>query len=135
MIATTDLRRRAVQALYAGIRERDADTVAAIVDDHFADDVVLHEPSSLPWGGAHAGRERVRRMFVGMAAAPAGQSPIAAASLRVQRVAADGDDVVVDLRFDLTLEGVTQPRGAVEWFSWRDGKVVEIRATYIDPPV
>jgi ketosteroid isomerase-like protein len=122
-----------VRALYTAIAARDAAEAQRLVDEHFAEDVVLHEPASLPWGGSHEGRKRVGRMFVGLAAAPEGASPLDASSLRVERVAGDGDEVAALLRFTWTTpSGETVDSGAVEWFSFAGDAVSEVRAVYLD---
>ncbi len=122
-----------VQELYAALRVRDAQAVERLVRDHFDDEVVLHEPGSLAWGGDHAGSKRVTALFVGMATAPAGTSPIDPASMRVERTIADGDDVAADVRFTVSLRGAApMETGAVEWFRFRAGKVVDVRAVYFD---
>src|SRR5438094_539593 len=51
-----------VTDLYAAIAARDGEAVAAIAAEHFAEDVVLHEPPSLPWGGTHEGPRRAAGM-------------------------------------------------------------------------
>lgn len=125
-----------ITRLYDLLAARDATGVQALVDQSFAEDVVLHEPPSLPWGGAHSGRKRVGRLFVGMAAAEPGTSPLDAASLVVRRVAGSDSEVAVEVGFMLTRPGgEPEPSGAVEWFSFRDGRVCEIRATYFEPGV
>lgn len=123
-----------VRELYAALAARDAAAVEACIDANFAEDVVLHEPASLPWGGTHEGLNRVKRMFVGMALAPAGAAPMDAAQMVVERIAGDGDEVAVSLRFPFTslATGELVDSGAVEWFSLRDGKVTEVRAVYLD---
>src|SRR5438094_8960026 len=54
----------------------------------------------------------------------------------VERIAGPSGEVAASLRFPISLPG-GQPRdsGAVEWFSFRDGRVVGIRAAYTDPAV
>jgi len=122
-----------VRDLYAALNRRDANAIGALVEAHFADDVVLYEPASLPWGGTHEGRKRVGRMFAGMAAAPAGQSPMDPEKIEVERVAAGPSEVAVLLRFPFAVPGGdTVESGAVEWFTFADGRVTEVRAVYLD---
>jgi ketosteroid isomerase-like protein len=122
-----------VGRLYAALAARDGVAVGQLIDDHFSADVVLHEPASLPWGGAHRGLPAVRRLFVGMTRAPAGTSPLDPSAIEVERLAGQAGEVAVLLRFPFVpAAGEPVESGAVEWFRFRDGQVTEIRAVYFD---
>lgn len=122
-----------IARLYELVRTRNAAAVGALLDEHFDSDVVLHEPVSLPWGGDHVGLSRVKRMFVGIAAAPPEASPMRADSITVTRIAAGSTEVAVELAFTLVLPGHEPAQtGAIEWFTFTEGKVVGVRATYFE---
>ncbi|MFJ7078936.1 nuclear transport factor 2 family protein [Streptomyces sp. NPDC098781] len=119
-----------VREVYAAFNTCDAGTVITTVRRHFADDVVVREAGSLPWGGDFEGIETVSAMTAGLAD-PA--SPIDAANLRIDElIAAPGSasgvsHVVAAVSFPWRGTERTIAMRALEWFTFRDDKVAEIQ--------
>jgi hypothetical protein len=119
-----------VESFYNALSARDADGVGAIIDESFAPEAILRRPESLPGGGAIDGAGKIKKFMAAVAAMEGG--PMDVSSLKIHDVlehaGEDGDSVVVELRFPFN---GTQT-SALEWWTVRDLKVVEIRAYYWD---
>lgn len=119
-----------VRAIYAAFGTTDPDKIAATTNTHFAEDVIVREAESLPWGGDYVGRDTVAEMTVGLADPAA---PIDAANLQIDELIesppdADGlTHVIAAVSFPWRGPNETIPMRALEWFSLRDNKVVEIQ--------
>lgn len=117
----TERNRAVVQALYdAGARG----DVPALMD-HLAEDIVVHEPPFLPYGGRYAGREA----FLGMFGEIGNYLDLSAIAL--EYLVADGQRVIGVLRIPDRATG--EPTLLAEQSTLRDGKVVEMRIFYFDP--
>jgi ketosteroid isomerase-like protein len=119
-----------VEQFYGALIARDADAVGEVIDEYFAADAKLRRPESLPGGGTLEGADRIKRLMVAVASADGG--PLDPAEMRVENVlestAEDEDHVFVAL--GIPWAGARTE--ALEWWTIRDFKVVEIRAFYWD---
>jgi ketosteroid isomerase-like protein len=118
-----------VRAVYAALCSIDPDTISAAAARYFAEDIVVHEPESLPWGGSYRGKELVTGLMANIGD-PA--SPIDAANLTVDQLihTPDGDSHQVIAAVSFPWRGTAPqpyPMRALEWFTVRAGLVVEIR--------
>jgi hypothetical protein len=118
-----------VRAVYAALTSVDPDTIHAAAARYFDDDIVVHEPESLPWGGEYRGRELVTGL---MASIGDPASPIDAANLSVDQIvhSRDGADHQVIAAVSFPWRGAAPEAGlmrALEWFTVRACKVTEIR--------
>ena len=115
----TERNRSIVQEMYAAITER-GDIGGFMA--HVSDDVVVHEPPYLPYGGDHVGREALLALFRQVAVT------FEVATIKLEYLVADGDKVMAVVR------AATNPTGEtarlVEESTLRDGKVVDIRVYY-----
>jgi hypothetical protein len=117
----------AIEAFYRALFTRDGEHVGELIDEHFADDVVLQRPESLPGGGRVAGAPRVRRFMTAAATIEGG--PIDVASMTIVRIIEGaGGEVAVELGFEF--DGT--PMSALELWTLRDRKVHDIKAYYWD---
>jgi hypothetical protein len=122
-----------VRQFYAYAQAREIEQLLALVDEYFASDVVLHEPESLPYGGAYEGRDRVKQVFRGLGSP---RSPIEVSELRVDELMAapsDDDgriDVFVALSFPWVGLDETRHVRALEWWTFRD-LIVERISVYL----
>jgi ketosteroid isomerase-like protein len=127
--AKSDLRLM-VEQFYAALVAKDVEAVGAAIDDNFAEDARLVRPESLPGGGVVDGAARVKRLMTAVAGVRG--APLDAAEMRIEQVledtAGDLDHVVVELSFPWA----GTPTRALECWTVRDLKVIEIRAFYWD---
>jgi len=127
--------RDVVERFYAAIAAKDPDALATVIDGAFASDVVLEVPDSLPHGGITEGVERIKRTFA-PAASP--DVEVGISNLVVERIVEtskpDEDEVVVEISFDWTAPGASQPvsSGAAEWWTFRGMQVRRIKTFYWD---
>jgi ketosteroid isomerase-like protein len=118
-----------VRAVYAAFTSADPEKIERAVRELFADDVVVHEPESLPWGGRYDGIETVAAMTVGLADPSA---PVDAGNLTIDQVFVGEDStsgpfhVVAAVSFPWRGHTTIAMR-ALEWFTVDHGKVTEIR--------
>ncbi len=120
-----------VRAFYAALNGRDVAGLNALVSNHFADDVVVAFPPSLPYGGQLRGAPVVGKVFAGLATSKANVGP---KEVAVRAVLADRDRAVALLDFDWFPPGGGDAvsSGACESWRFEHGRVVEIRAYYWD---
>jgi uncharacterized protein len=120
-----------VRAVYAALCSADPATISSAAAEHFHDDIVVREAESLPWGGVYRGRDQVTTLMANIGDP---QSPIDAAHLSVDQLIATADptsgvdQVIAAVSFPW--RGPSQPSvsmRALEWFTVRGDKVVEIR--------
>lgn len=124
--------RELVERLYAAIQAKDAAALGAVVDEAFAPDAVMRLPGSLLYGGTHEGAETIRAMLVGLVSM---ERPIVVPDeIEVVRIVDQGDDVVAEVDFPWLAPGADAPipMSAVEWFAFRDGRIVEMKVVYRD---
>jgi ketosteroid isomerase-like protein len=120
-----------VTDFYTALAASDADSIASLIDGHFADDVAIEWPPSLPHGGRVEGSRRLRAIFTGIAKTGAS---VGATNLKLIRAIGDGDEVVAWITFDWKQPGedVGTPNSALELWEFSDGLVRDIRAFYWD---
>lgn len=114
---------RAVQNIYDAFARGDAETAASF----FSSNIVLHEPESLPYGGTYIGLEEIAGAVGEIA------QRLDLSGLHVEKLIGDSETVVALVRG--TWRGDNGRNVEVrlsEWFTFADGKVVELRAFYWD---
>lgn len=85
------------------------------------EDVVFREPGSFPYGGAYTGPGSIAGLYARVA------EFLALERLEIERIAGDGDEVVVRARVQLRgASADAEPAQICEWYSFRDGKIVEM---------
>jgi ketosteroid isomerase-like protein len=132
--------REVVERLYDALRNGDEGAIAELVDERFAPSVVARRPESLPFGGAHEGAAAVKGMYAALAAPG---SPFDVERLTVAEIIESVgesdtlDHVVVVLSLPLralpTPDGPhPDPLSALEWWTFEDLRVTEIRTFFWD---
>jgi ketosteroid isomerase-like protein len=112
---------------YDALASGDIESFWAIFDP----DVVFHEASSLPYGGAHRGLAAVREAVGSMSAAYSKMHTAFEAILF-------GGDIALayqTIDFRVKANGNSGSLPVAELYRFRDGKVIEWRALYFDPNV
>lgn len=120
---TTEKTRATIEELYrVSIAQEVEDAFPSLVDD----DVVVHEPSYLPYAGEYKGRDNMLMLFGKLAAI------FDPATLRIGPMVVEGEYAVVEV----TLEdrATKQERRIIERFRVRNGRVVELLVTFFNPP-
>jgi len=122
--------REVVKRFYCCVREGDIGGLLALVDEEFSPDVVLHEPESLPYGGLHEGRDRVKQLLSGLASP---RSPIVASKLQVDEILVASTPGSVEAFVALSypwLPFADESRcvSALERWTFRDQKVTSVAA-------
>ena len=125
----TNQNRGVVEQVLDAAAQGDLGRFAELLEAHCARDLVVHEAGSLPYGGTHYGVSG----FMTLLAEISGY--IDATSMVVEAIAGDGDNVVLRARSkwiappydEAPLEIVVS-----EWWTFRDGKVVEVMPFYFD---
>lgn len=118
-----------VRELYAAVKTADPAVVTAVLDKHFASDIVVHEADSLPWGGTYSGLDAISVLATGMTN-PA--SPVDVRSLEVEHLLVESADisgdshVVAILNVPFRGPSTTLQTRVLEWFTFRHGKVTRI---------
>lgn len=116
----TEVNRSIVDRFYAAGPRGDIDTMM----DCLADDVVIHEPSYLPYGGEYRGKD-------GLSAVYSAVAQLADVSqFKVHYVVVDGDRAVAFGGFPVNDTG--QFTHFAEESRLVDGKIAEIRLYYYD---
>lgn len=119
-----------IAEFYDSLRVSNTSKIVNLINENFADDVVLTLPSSLSYGGTTRGREAIKKMLGGMSHP---KSPIDPTTLTVTRLAATGDEVAAQVTFSWRIpSGETIAMSNVEWFTFRDGRVTEMNVFYFD---
>lgn len=124
--------RRIVEDLYAAIRRRDTQGLESIIACGFAPDAVMTLSDSLPYGGAHTGAARIEDLLLALVRA---RTPMVQPdAIEVRRIVADGDHVVAEVVFPWRAPGAGHAiiMSATEWFTFRGGRVAEMRVGYWD---
>ncbi|MFE2998621.1 nuclear transport factor 2 family protein [Nocardia sp. NPDC059246] len=131
MTNTTDGNADVVREFYRAIAERDGDALGELLNTRFTSDTEVIWPESLPYGGVVKGAAKLAKMFGGLLSAP---TPVGPAGMTVADLVADGDRIAAQLEFDWYAPGSDRavPSGALELWTFADGKVRSIRAYYWD---
>lgn len=127
--AATETAADIVRSVYRAFTSGDHGLIDRTVRELFADDVVVHEAESLPWGGRYDGLDTVAAMTQGLAdpAAPIDVANLSVDELIVDESGAPGTAHVVAAVSFPWRGATTIPMRALEWFTIRDGKVSEIQ--------
>jgi ketosteroid isomerase-like protein len=133
--------REVVERFYDALRGGDKDAIAELVDERFAPGVVARQPESLPFGGAYEGLAAVKALYATLAAPG---SPVDIERLTVVEIIESVgesdtlDHAVVVLSLPLRslptpdTEPQPDPLSALEWWTFEDLHVTEIRTFYWD---
>lgn len=124
--------RQVVDRFYAAVMAKDAHAIRAAIADGFAEDAVLRLSDSLPYGGAHIGRDAIQGLLAKLAAT---RTPmVLVEGITIRRVLEQGDQIAVDVEFPWIAPGAAEaiPMSAVEWFTFRDGRIVDMAVGYWD---
>ena len=113
-----------VVRLEQAMAKGDLKTAFADIDQ----DLVLYEPSSLPWGGTHRGHEA---MMEAMQKLPIYWDFVGPPHIEARDA---GDQIVMKLRFPVRSKktGVSLDMEMVEFYKLVDGKVTEIKIFWYD---
>jgi len=129
---TTSTHRRILDRFYAAVAAKGAEEIAAAINGGFASDAVMVVSASLPYGGVHEGRDAIHRLLATLART---RTPMVLVEhMRIRRMIEAGDEIAVDVEFPWMALGATEPisMSAVEWFTFRNNKVVEMNVGYRD---
>jgi ketosteroid isomerase-like protein len=113
-----------VESAYVALDKGDWDFFYSL----FADDVVMHEAPSLPYGGTYYGVEGLKRGIETMFAAWDNMT------YKVEQITAGGDLVFVYMHISASSPRTGKTFGfpVAELWRFRDGKVTEFRPFYWD---
>jgi hypothetical protein len=123
--------RAVIGRFYRAVAEKDAAEIGHLVNDAFAEDVVLSVPPPLPHGGVHRGRASIARLFSAIATS---DSVVGARGLRLLGVVEDEATAVARLGFDWVSAPGAIPlaSSALEFWQFQDDRVQSIDAYYWD---
>jgi ketosteroid isomerase-like protein len=127
----TDTNADVVREFYRAIAERDGEALAQLVQQRFAPEATVVWPDSLPYGGTIAGSRKLAKVFAGLASAP---SPAGPSGTTLTDLVDGGDRLAAQLEFEWRAPGSETgvASGALELWTFADGRVQEIRAYYWD---
>jgi ketosteroid isomerase-like protein len=119
---SSDAKIDSIQRLYAAYGRGDLDGVLA----ELADDVdwaAEAASTSVPWYGAHAGKDEVPRFFKEIA------SNVDISNFELVSIAANATDVMVIVRWAFTVGATGKPAAMTmqHWWRFADGKIVFFR--------
>ncbi|KAF0956955.1 nuclear transport factor 2 family protein [Rhodococcus sp. T7] len=120
-----------VGAFYGALIDQDPERLGELADAGFDDAIFVEMPSSLPYGGRVEGARRLRAMFQAMAR---GVVDVGPRGLTLDALVDGGDRIAARLSFDWYPPGGGAPiaSGAVEEWTFENGKAIAIRAYYRD---
>jgi ketosteroid isomerase-like protein len=121
---TAERNRSLITDALEGLLEGDSEALWRIFDS----DVTFYEASCLPYGGSHRGIEATKAAFARL------QDCFSAMHSRMEAVLASRDVVVAyqNITFTAKATGKSGTLTVCELFRFRDGKVIEWRAHYLD---
>jgi ketosteroid isomerase-like protein len=124
--------RAILERYYSALQNKDADELRNAIEEGFAPDAVNRISDSLPYGGTYAGREVILEMLMGFVTTT--EPIIKPEEITIERVVEDGDSIVVWADFPWLAPGASEPipMSAVEWFTFRDGRISEMVVSYWD---
>jgi ketosteroid isomerase-like protein len=124
--------RLTLDRFYAAVIAKDGAAIHAAIEDGFAPDAVMRISDSLPYGGVYTGRDAIQALLGKLART---RTPmVLVEKINVRRVLEQGDEIAVDVAFPWLAPGAAEPipMAAVEWFTFRDGRIVEMLVSYWD---
>ena len=118
-----------VREVYRAFTSTDPGVIEKTVRQHFADDCVVYEAESLPWGGEYQGLDNVVAMTLGIAdpSAPIDAANLIVDDMIVREAGPAGTSHVVAVVSFPWRGTETIPMKALEWFVVENGKVTEIK--------
>jgi ketosteroid isomerase-like protein len=119
----TETNRKLVESFYGFLSAGD---VAGVLDI-LHEDIEIHEPECLPYGGVYKGIDRVKELFGKAMGALDAQNIVA------EHIVADGDIVVGFLKAKTVKTGETVV--VAEESIIRDGKIARVRVFQFDPTI
>ena len=123
MTSTVERNRAVAKALYENLK---AGNLAAVLAS-FDEDIEIHEPDCLPYGGVYRGIDGVKKLF-----AQAAQH-LDSRVFDVQSILSEGDRVVAIIQ--TVTRGARTPVLLAEESILRDGKLWRVRVYLFDPTV
>lgn len=128
MSSLAQQRKEIVGQIYSAFISGDVERVIGVFDRNLADEIVLFEPESLPYGGKYERLETVKQFTAGLVDP---QSPVDARKLAVNFILASDSEphVIASVSFPWDPPGgrLAIPMGALELFTFDGLKVVEMR--------
>jgi ketosteroid isomerase-like protein len=121
MTSLTEQNRAVVQALYDAGARGDVPALMSCL----AQDIVVHEPAFLPYGGRYVGQEAFLTMFSQI------NEHLDLSAITLDYLVADNERVIGVLRIPDRATG--QDTVLAEQSTLRDGKIVDMRIFYFDP--
>jgi ketosteroid isomerase-like protein len=124
--------RAILERYYSALQHKDADELRSSIEEGFAPDAVNRISDSLPYGGTHAGRETILKMLTEFVTT---STPIIPPEqITIERMVEEGDSIVAKAVFPWLAPGASEPipMSAIEWFTFRDGRVSEMVVSYWD---
>ncbi|MEE4201343.1 nuclear transport factor 2 family protein [Erythrobacter sp.] len=99
-----------------------------VIEPHFSDDLVIHEPASLPYGGEWRGRDALRRLYAHVM--EYWEDP----EVVVEAITQGGDHAVAVLSFAMTARSTGRriATHVTEVSRMEGGKLAEMRIHYFD---
>ena len=128
---TSDVR-EVVERFYEAARDGDPAAIEELVDERFLPDAVVREPESLPFGGVHEGTDAIKALFGAIYAPGSGTGFDELGVDTIIEAVGESDklDHVV-VAFAFAAPGIARGR-ALQWWTFRDFRVAEIRTFYWD---
>jgi ketosteroid isomerase-like protein len=128
----TSRNRAVLERYYSALRHKDADELRSSIEEGFAPDAVNRISDSLPYGGTHAGREVILEMLTEFVTTTTPIIP--PEQITIERMVEEGDSIVAKAVFPWLAPGASEPisTSATEWFTFRDGRITEMVASYSD---
>jgi ketosteroid isomerase-like protein len=117
----TEQNRAVIQALYDAGARGDVPELLS----YLADDIVVHEPEYLPYGGRYVGQEAFLAIFAQI------NEHLDLSAITLDHLVADNEHVIGVLRIPDRATG--QNTVLAEQSTLRDGKVIDMQVFYFDP--
>jgi ketosteroid isomerase-like protein len=122
--------RERLEALFKAASAGEGERAFGMLVDMCAPDIVVHEPPFVPWGGDYEGRAEFLQLFALIA------QHIDPTKMVVLHMVGDDESVVVLMRGEFRSNRDADPVPVLlsEWYTFRNGQVVEIRPFYWSVP-
>jgi ketosteroid isomerase-like protein len=129
-VSTGAANKRRLVELFDTVRAGDVEKALGLLIDVCDPDLVVHEPPFTPWGGDYYGRDAFLGLFAEIA------TSIDFSQIEVLEAVGEGDKVVMLMRAPVRGAPEAEPMSllASEWYSFKDGRVVDIRPFYWEIP-
>lgn len=107
---------------YDAIMEHDFEAALAVI----ADDIILREAASLPYGGIHNGREAFMEALGGAT------KFVDTDNIVLEHMIVDGERVAAFVSFHSPGRPDGEPQHCIDWLVIRGGKIAELMPFYYD---